>query len=242
LSAMAVGGLMGLIMAFMCITLRANQVVVGVTVTIFGGGLATYLYRVAFGFGATPHLIGFNVVKIPILSEIPIVGPILFEHYALTYLAIILTIAFHFLLSRTHWGLRIKATGENPKASDTAGLNIYVIRYSCVIIGAIIAAIGGSFLTTAYSEIFLPGIVAGRGWMGVAVVMLARWGFLKALGGSLLFGAAEAIQLRLQLQGFGIPPEFFQMSPYLIIILTLVLVARRMRPPQNLGVPYERGE
>jgi len=243
LAAMLVGGLIGLIHAILSISLGVNQVVSGVSLTIFGMGMSTYIYRAYFGaLPVPPSIEPFKVLTVPVLSGIPFIGPFLFQAYLLTYISLFLVVFFQFFLFKTRWGLRIRAVGENPEASDTAGIKVLLLRYVCVILGSMLAGIGGAFLPLAIVKFFMPMMTAGRGWIAVAVVIFGRWIPVRVLGGALLYGFVDALQLRLQAVGIGIPYQFFLMAPYLVVVLALTVVGRKMKPPKGLAIPYKRGE
>jgi len=243
LTGMAVGGLMSLIHAYLAVSLHADQVVSGIAIWLVGTGLSSFQYRAAFGIVFVPPAIaGFKPLSIPVLSEIPFLGPILFQHDILVYLVILLVPLAAFVLYRTTLGMKIRAVGENPAAADTSGINIYRIRYLCVILGGMLAGLGGAYLTLSYTHLFADYVTAGRGWIAIALVIFARWDPYRALLGSILFGGADAIQLRLQVLGVGIPYEFFVMLPYIVTMIALLLVYKRAGAPAALCVPYKREE
>lgn len=240
---MIIGGLMGLLMAFMSVTLRANQVITGVIINIFSWGLVAYLTRVIFRASYIAAPVSFEPINIPVLSQIPVLGPILFQHNILVYLAIIFTPLTSFVLMRTTLGLKIRAVGENPQAADTLGVNVYAIRYLCVIFGGVMAGLGGTFLSLAYQNVFAEYMIGGRGWIAVALVIFGTWNPYKVFGGALLFGSINAFQLRLQAVGVKIPYEYLLMLPYILTIIALILIVRRkVGAPASLAVPYKRGE
>lgn len=243
LAAAVTGGLLGLLMAFMAVTLGASQHVSGLGITILSTGLSLYIYRMAIGSPSMPPSVKpFQALHLPILSQIPVLGPIFFQQYALVYLALILVPATSFLLFRTALGLKIRTVGEHPKAAETAGVSVYGIRYLCLVAGGILMAVGGSFLSLAQFNMFLFGMVAGRGWISLALVVFGNWRPGKCLAGALLFGGIDALQLRLQAVGFKIPYQFFLILPYVLTILALVSVSRRASYPAALLVPYKPGE
>jgi general nucleoside transport system permease protein len=239
---MLAGGLLALIHAVLTITLRANQVVSGLALTIFGTGMSAFLGKPYVGMTAAAH---FNTVNIPILSKIPFFGPVLFQQNVLVYVSILLVPAIWFMLNRTHLGLKIRSAGENPAATDAAGINIFGIRYGCTIAGGMLAGLGGVFLALAYNGSWMENISSGRGWIAVALVIFAMWNPWKALLGSYLFGLISILGLRLQAAGIVIPDAFFSMLPYILTIVVLILITGRLRgrgdgAPAALSVSYDR--
>jgi simple sugar transport system permease protein len=244
---MAAGMLMGLILAGLSVTLRADQVIVGVTLVVFGQGIANYLYRQAFS-SLTARTNGLPPLSIPGLSSIPVLGPILFSHDATVYLTVFLVFLVWFLLFRTTWGLRIRSMGENPASGDTSGLSVNRTRYAAILLGAALAGLGGAVLTVVQLRMFREGIMGGRGWIAVALVIFARWQPTRALLGALLFGLADSVQYRIQAlsqigRGTGtIPYEFLLMSPYVLTLVVLWFRTGRGAAPEVLGRPYSKGE
>jgi len=245
LAGLLAGGLMGLIMAFFSVTLQTNQVITGISLVILGQGASAFLYRQIFGVSSRPPRVeGFAELTIPGLSQIPVLGPILFKHNVVVYLAVILVVLSWVALFRTTWGLKVRAVGEYPSAADTSGVNVARIRYTCVILGAALTGLGGSFLSVAQMRMFLENMIAGRGWIAIALVIFSRWRPSLALAGAVLFGVADALQFRLQALGFAaVPYEFLLMLPYVLTILVLVSRSGRGAGPAALGEPYikERG-
>jgi simple sugar transport system permease protein len=241
ITAVLVGAIFGILMAFFGVSLGVSQHVSGLGITLFASGLALFVYRQTIGTPAVPPTITtFNTLPIPFLSKIPILGPILFDQYILTYIAIILIPIFSFLLYKTNFGLSLRAVGENPEAADALGINVYRTRYIALIIGGTLMGLSGSFFTLAYFNMFLYGIVGGRGWVSIALTIFANWDPKRVLLGALLFGGIDALQLRLQAIGFDIPYQFFLMMPYVLTIIVLVLVARNALAPSSLLKPYKR--
>ncbi len=242
---MLAGGIVALIMAYMSVVLRRNQIVCGVVLTIFGTGLSSYLFRLSFGTAATyPTITGFQAIDIPVLSQIPIIGEILFQNNILVYLAFILVPIAGVILYKTTQGLRVRAVGENPRAADTLGVNVRTIRIICVVFAGVMGGLGGAYLSVGHLNIFREGMTAGRGYIVLALVIFGSWSPYRALGGALIFGGIDALQLRLKIFDTGIPYQFLQMLPYIATILILVLVAFRKSyargAPAALGTAYER--
>lgn len=241
LIAIIVGILFGLLMAFFSVSLGVSQHVSGLGITLFATGLSLFTYRQIIGAPTIPPTIQtFKTLTIPILSRIPFIGPILFDQYLLTYIALILVFVFSFILYRTNFGLSLRSVGENPEAADALGINVYKIRYIALIIGGALMGLAGSFFTLAYFNMFLYGIVGGRGWVSIALTIFANWDPKRVLLGALLFGGIDALQLRLQAIGFNIPYQFFLMMPYVLTIVALVLVARNALAPSSILKPYKR--
>lgn len=235
------GGLFGLVMALMSVGLQANQVITGVMLFIIAGGLVTFLNRVVFGGSyIPPRTAGFEALPIPVLSEIPVLGPILFRQNVLVYLAFLLVPLLAAVMTHTTWGLRIRAVGDNPRAADSLGVNVYAVRYWAVIFGGALAGLGGAFLPLGYMNMFADNITAGRGWIAIALVIFGRWNPYMVLAGSLLFGGVDAIQLRLQALGLAVPYQFMLMAPYVLTILALLSMRGRVEGPGALTVPYRK--
>lgn len=237
------GMAMGLLMAALSVTLQVDQVIAGVTLVVFGHGLATYLYRQQFS-SLTARVTGLETWPVPGLSRIPVVGDILFNHDPTVYLTAFLVVLTWFFLFRTTWGLKIRSVGENPAAAETSGVNVFLVRYAATLVGTGLAGLGGAVLTVVQLNLFREGITAGRGWIAVALVIFARWRPDLALVGALLFGLADALQYRIQAlsqveRGAGaIPYEFLLMLPYVLTLLALLYRRKRSDAPAALGRPY----
>lgn len=237
------GALMGLLHAVLTVPLGLSQHVSGLGITLFASALTYYLYRLTVEVGDLPPTIEpFRALDIPGLSDIPVVGPILFSQALPTYLALLAVAVMAYVLARTPLGLAIRMTGENPHAVEAQGLNPIRIRIGAVVAGSALMAVGGSFLTMAAFDSFFPGMMQGRGWICIALVVFAGWQPGKALAGALLFAFFDAYQLRLQTVIEGVPYQLFLMAPYLLSIVALILVARRANVPAALMAPYRRGE
>ena len=233
-----------LIMAWLSVTMRANQVVAGIGMNILSTGLAVYIYRLVFGIRTLPpSVVPFPTVEIPVLSKIPVLGIILFSHNIIVYLTYVLVLPFSwFVLEKTTFGLKIKAVGENPRAADSKGINVGLVRYLSVLIGGAYAGAGGAFMTIAYMNTFTEKIIGGFGFIAVSVVIFARFKPINAMFGALLFGMAQALQLRLQAQGVGIPSQFLLMMPYIMTIIALVIASKKAEFPSAYTIPYSRME
>lgn len=244
LAALAVGGLLSLIHALLTVTLRANQVVSGLALTLFGAGLASFLGQPLVG---QPAPASFVKVPIPFLADVPVVGPIFFRQDMLTYLSYVLVPLLWVFLFRTRPGLYLRAVGENPATTDAMGLSVAKLRYLYIVLGGMLAGLGGAVISLATNPSWAENITAGRGWIAIALVIFATWNPVRAALGAYLFGGVEAIQFRLQSAGAQISPFFLNMLPYIFTILVLVLASResarrRAQAPAALGQPYTREE
>ncbi|WP_298962674.1 ABC transporter permease [uncultured Roseibium sp.] len=238
------GALFGLIHAILTVPLGLSQHVSGIGVTLFATSLSYFIYRTALpDVSSPPRIDAFQPLDIPVLSELPFIGPALFQQTPLTFLALFLVVATAYVLYRTPLGLAIRAVGDNPSAVESQGLSVYAIRIGTVVAGSAIMALGGAFLTMSAFDAFFFGMVNGRGWICIALTVFASWRPGKALIGALLFGAFDAFQVRLQTEvGSFIPGQIFLMMPYLFSIAALIVVARRADYPRALLVPYFRGQ
>lgn len=243
LAAIIVGTLWSLIMAWLCNTMNANQVIAGLGLNVLGAGVASYVYRIIFGVRSLPPQINpFPPVDIPWLSEIPILGPVLFRNNVLVYLCFLMIPFAWFLMERTTYGLRIKMVGEHPRAADARGIRVHLIRYSAVLIGGAFAGAAGAYMSTAYMSLFTDNLIRGQGFMAVAVVIFAKFRPGGALLGALVFGLANALQMRLQAMGVAIPNQIMLMLPYVVTIFALVSTSRKAQMPSAYTKPYVRME
>ena len=238
------GGFFGLIHAILTVPLGLSQHVSGIGVTLFATSLSYFIYRTALpDVSSPPRIEAFKPLDIPGLSDLPFLGPALFQQTPLTFLALLLVAVTAYVLYRTPLGLAIQAVGDNPAAVESQGLSVYAIRIGTVVAGSAIMALGGAFLTMSAFDAFFFGMVNGRGWICIALTVFASWRPGKALIGALLFGAFDAFQVRLQTEvGSFIPGQVFLMMPYLLSIAALIVVARRADYPRALLVPYFRGQ
>lgn len=233
------GVLMSLLFALLTISLRADQIVVGITLNIFALGITTFIYRVLFGVAMIPPSVQpMTEINIPVLSELPVVGPIFFHQKIFVYLAFLLVPLAHFVLFRTSIGLNIRAVGEYPLAAETMGINVLRTRYACVILSGIGAGLGGAFLAIGQLARFTDNMAAGRGFIALAIVIFGQWKPYWAAAAALIFGFADAIQLSLQAVGLQVPEQFLRMTPYVVTILAMMVVARRALAPAALASPY----
>jgi simple sugar transport system permease protein len=239
------GMVMGVIMAILSVTLKADQVISGITLVVFGVGISNYLYRQAFST-LTARVAGMEEYAVPLLSRIPVLGDILFNHTPPVYLAVLAVVAVGFFLFRTTWGLNIRSVGEHPAAAETSGLSVAGTRYAATILGAALVGLGGAVLTVVQLKLYREGIISGKGWIAVALVIFSHWRPRRALFGALLFGLADSVQYRIQAlsqiqQGSGaLPYEFLLMLPYVLTLVVLMLRGERSHEPAALGRPYEK--
>jgi len=232
----ATGALLGLLLAFMSVTLKVDQIIGGTVINIVAVGITGYFYQV--GLTTEGKL---APIALGGLADLPIVGRALFNNPPITYAAIILVLVVHYVLFYTRWGLRTRAVGEHPRAADTVGVNVYLMRYVNVIIGGGIAGLGGVFLTLEAVGSFERLMTNGRGFVALAVMIFGKWTPLGSWGAALLFGMTSAIQTQIQFAGVvDIPHQFIGMLPYLLTIIVLAGVVGRSRPPAAVGVPYEK--
>lgn len=236
-----VGGAAALLHAVMTVTLRANQYVSGLALTLFGLGLAGLVGR---GWEGTPLRQALPPVTIPGLSEIPLLGPMLFQgQTVLTYVGLFLAVVLWLLLWKTRWGVVVRSVGESPATADALGINVFRVRYLAVVFGGTLAGIAGAYLSVAYRPAWTEGMTAGMGWIVIALAIFAGWDPLRTVGGALFFGALYHLSFRLQ--GL-VAPELLKLMPYASAILVLALVGlrsvRRRGAPSALGLPYTRGE
>lgn len=243
LAAAAVGMALSLLMAFLAVYLGLSQHVSGLGITLFSTGLAMFVYRLHFGSPTVPPTVEpFRQVALPLLSSIPVIGPGLFNQYALTYIAWLLVPVISILLYKTKLGLKIRTVGENPVVADTVGVNVNLTRTLCLVAGGALMGIGGSFLTLAHQNMFLIDVIGGRGWVAIAMVIFGNWDPVKGMIGALIFGCLDGLQLRLQGMGLRLPFHLFLMIPYLLTIVALVGVSRKATVPAGLLKPYRREE
>lgn len=235
----AAGALFALIHAYLVISRGANQLASGLAVMILAQGVTAF-----FGRNYVDEQIqGLNPLHIPVLSDLPVVGPILFQHDILTYVAMGLALAMWYFLMRTKWGLVLRATGEREEVPFACGYSPTTVRYGAVVTGGFLAGIGGAQLSVAYTLNWVENMTQGRGLVAVALVIFAGWSPLRAVLGCYLFGGAIALQLALQARGIPVSPFFLSMIPYLLTLLVLLIVGQRRQyaMPEGLRAVFEGG-
>ncbi|MFO7663099.1 MAG: ABC transporter permease [Chloroflexota bacterium] len=239
LAAMIVGASMGLAMAVISVTFQAVQGISGIGVYLFGLGMSDLLFQK--WIGSVETIQGFQPINIPILSQIPYIGPIFFQQSLMVYLAYALVPIAWFVLYRTTMGLKIRAVGENPAAADSLGVSVTRTRYATVILGGTLAGVAGASMSIALLNVFQQNLTNGIGFIAVALVYFGGWRPYGILFGALLFSMVNALQVWMQVLGIGIPSDIAIMLPYILTIVVLVFSAGRVRAPSALTKPYERG-
>lgn len=242
LAAAAVTAMLGMVHAFLSVTLRANQTMCGLAMTLFGSGLSAYLGKAVSGNplpGILPR------VPLEFLEPFPVIGVIFGRLDLLTWLSFLLVIALHLLIRRTSWGLHLRAVGDSPATADVMGIRVRLIRYGYVTAGAVLIGLAGADMVLTVAPTWNEGLTAGRGWIAVGLVIFARWNPVRALVCAYFFGALDSLGFRMQLLGSAIPPYFLKMIPYVVTILVLMYLGYRDRgkpsgTPESLGVPYVR--
>lgn len=241
IAAMAIGILAAALYGWICIYLKQNQIVTGTAISILALGFCSFFQRVIFGAPVTPLIVQpLPPIAIPVLSQIPVIGPIFFDQNILTYLLYIIVPVANFVLFNTALGLSIRSIGENPEAGDVAGIRVNRTRFLTILFAGLMCGVAGAFYSIGYLGLFTVTIIGGRGWIAFAICFLGNWKPYGALAGTLVFGLAEAIAISMQSSGTSLfPNELFIALPY---ILTIVLtVARRsFNVPAQLGVPYRK--
>lgn len=238
LVAVGVGLFMGLVMAFISVTLQAEQGISGIGIYLFGLGMSDLLFQTLIGTVETVK--GFRPIYFPVLSDIPVIGEIFFGQNILVYGAYLLVPVAWFVLNKTTLGLKIRAVGENPQAADSLGISVAAIRYFTVTLGGVLSAIAGASLSIALLNVFQQNMTSGLGFIAVALVYFGGWRPVGILLGALLFSMVNSLQLWVQVLGIPIPSDIAVMMPYILTILALVVTVKRTRPPSALTKPYVR--
>ncbi len=238
-AAVLVGGVFGLLLAFLVVTHRVDQIVAGVAINLFVLGLTSYISsQVLTAHRDLNNAHVFRAIDIPGLSDLPLIGPVLFQHNIFVYGALILVVIATYYLFHTKHGLRARAVGEHPEAADTLGLNVYRIRYLNVTLGGMVAGFGGAWFTLGSVGRFDEGMTGGRGFIGLAAMIFGRWHPVGALLAALVFGFADSLQQKLAILQTPIPSEFLAMAPYIATIVLVAGIVGRARPPAADGQPY----
>lgn len=241
-AAALVGGLLALVHAFATITLRVNQVVSGLAITMLGLGASGLIGKRFIG---TPLPARPESLHIPVLSDLPVLGVLLFQFDALVYVSILLVPTIWIFLYKTRWGITLRSVGESPGAADAMGVNVFRVRYLAVCFGGLMAGIGGAYLSLVYAPAWIEGMTAGAGWIIIGLTIFALWDPARAMLGAYLFGGVRVLQFRLQ--PLGISPPLLNMLPYILTILVLLISAgetmrKRIGAPAALMLPYSREE
>lgn len=240
--ALLTGGLLAALHAHLVIRFKVDQTVSGVAINIIGAGVTSFMTSrfLAKNVDTLNDSGVFPVIHIPFLSKIPVLGPVLLENNIIVYLTILLVIAMHVMLFYTPWGLRTRAVGEHPKAADTLGVNVFLTRYVNVIIGGMIAGLGGAYFTIGSVGRFDELMTSGKGFIGLAATIFGKWNPIGAYTSSMIFGFADSLQVKLQILRVPIPSEFLLMAPYIVTMLVLTGIVGRAIPPAADGQPYEK--
>lgn len=239
LAAMFFSALFGLAFAYLAVTLKTNQIIIGAALNMVGLGVTGFFYRTLFAqTGMVKPIVIFSPIPIPGLSSIPFIGPILFNQNMLVYGMFLLIPLAAFILFKTPFGLAVRSLGEHPLSADSVGINVSKLRYITVLISAALAGVGGAYLSVAHANQFIEGMTSGRGFIALAIVAFGRWKPVGVLWAGLIFGAAFALQLRLQVAHLNISYQFLQILPYVITILVLIIARGKSAQPKELGVPY----
>ncbi len=237
--AVLAGGLIGLLHALLTVKFVGNQIVSGTGINIFALGFTAYMSQIIWGSrGASDGVQGLGTWTIPVIADLPVVGPIIGSHSPLVYLMLVVTVLSYVVLFRTPLGLRIRAVGEHPTAAETAGIDVIRVKYLCVILSGMLAGLGGAFLSLGHLNLFTRGMTGGRGFIAMAAMIFGKWMPFGALGASILFGLADALQMRLQSLGL-LPPQIILTIPYLLTVAVLAGVVGRAKPPSDYK-PYKR--
>jgi simple sugar transport system permease protein len=236
------GGAVAAVHAVLVIRFKVDQIVSGVAINIFGSGITSFISSryLESNIDLLNNSGTFQVISIPLLSKIPILGPILFENSPFVYLTLLLVVLLYVLLFYTPWGLRTRAVGEHPKAADTLGINVFMTRYVNVILGGMIAGLGGAYFTVGSVGRFDQDMTAGKGFIGLAAMIFGKWNPIGAFLSSLLFGFADSLQVKMQILSVPIPSQFLAMAPYIVTMIVLTGVVGRAVPPAADGTPYEK--
>ena len=239
-AAAVVGALMGLLFGVVVIKFSAPQGIAGIGMQLFGIGLAGTLYR--HFIGGAQGVAGINNIRIPVLSDLPIFGKMIFSCNPMVYFAFLMVPVVHYILFKTPWGLKIRACGTFPRAADSMGINVSRTRYQALAFGSAMAGLAGAYLSLCYAKIFTDTLIGGRGFIAVALVYFGRWSPVGILGGAMIFSLAQALQLAVQAYGFSaFPYEFLVMLPYVLVVLVLIFVGKSKHVgPAMLGKPFNR--
>ncbi len=247
LGAATAGALGAAIYSLLTITLRANQVVTGLALTIFGTGFASFVGKSYVGLSAPESVRAvFNTLEIPVLKSLPLIGEVFFKQNLFVYFSYLLVLGTVFYFRKTQWGLNLRAVGESSAAADASGIHIERYKYVHTIFGGALAGLGGAYLSLVTVPVWQDNITGGRGWIAVALVIFASWKPIKALLGAILFGGLDILGFRLQGMGIHLSQYLIDMLPYLSTIAVIIISTRKDkpedRPPKDLSVPYFREE
>lgn len=241
LGGIAGGLLIALLHGFLCIHVQANQTIVGLALNYTTLGLTSFLFLLSFGKGSSlPSIDKLPAIRIPLLADIPVIGEPLFQQNVLVYILYVVVIVSCVVFYRTEWGVRLTAVGENPVSADTAGLNVYGIRYLTCAVNGVLGGLGGSYITLAQLGYFQEDIISGKGYIALVAVILGRRHPAAILLCAMVIGFAESLQFTLQAKGVPLPSQAFSMLPYVVAVLVLLLSIGKSNDPSALGKPYQR--
>ena len=239
LAAVGVGAVLGVFFGLSVITFRSPQGIAGIGLQMFGVGTAGTLFR--HFIGGTQSVPGIGALPIPLLSKIPILGQIFFSHNLLVYIAFLLVPLSWYVLNKTPWGLEVRAAGTHPRAADSIGVRVALVRYQALAVGGGLAGLAGAYLSLCQAKMFSDSLIAGRGFIAVALVYFGHWNPVRIMGGALLFSLAQSLQLAIQGRGINFPYEFAVMLPYVLVIVVLAFSRRNKQlSPMALGKPFNR--
>jgi simple sugar transport system permease protein len=238
-----VGGLLGLLLAWLAIRFKVDQIIGGTVINILALGLTSFLTaRVLVHHPDLNRPGAFRPFALPLVDKVPVLGPLLFRNTIFVYLEFLLVGVVWWGLFRTRWGLRLRAVGEHPRAADTVGIRVLATRYRAVVLGGVVAGVAGTYFTLDATGGFDENMSAGRGFIALAALIFGRWNPVGAFGAALVFGFAEELQGRLALLDTPIPSNFLLMLPYVVTLVVVAGLIGRSRPPKADGIPYETGD
>lgn len=240
LAAMLAGAVIAALHAMLTIHWRVDQIISGTVINMLAIGFTGFLRRTVLLHNSREAPAVLPRWPVPWLSDVPVVGKLFFLHQPLVYAMFLLVLVVHVVLFYTRWGLRMRAVGEHPQAADTVGIRVFAVRYRNVIAGGMIAGLGGAWFSLETVGNFEDLMTNGKGFIALAAMIFGKWTPLGALGGALLFGFADALQIKLQIAGVQVPYQFLSMTPYVVTMIVLAGVIGRARPPAAIGIPYEK--
>lgn len=241
IASIVVGVIFSSLFAYLTVTLKANQVIAGTAMTILGQGFASFLYREVFGIRTLPPIItNFPNITLGFLSKIPIIGTVVFSQNIMTYMAVILIFISGFIINKTYFGLTVKGVGEYPRACDAKGIAVNRVRFEAILIGGIFSSLAGAAMSLGFMNTYTDNMIAGRGFMAIAVVVFARWTPKRVFWAALLFGFASSLQMRLQSLGVNLPAQLLQALPYILTIAILLGVSKHVNFPAAFCTAYNR--
>jgi ABC-type uncharacterized transport system permease subunit len=244
LAAIATGAVAGALLGLLTVTLGLSQHVSGLGLTLLDSGLAFFFYRLIFGQPEMPpNIEPFQTVPLPLLADLPLIGPVLFNQFALVYWAYVLVPLTAFVLHRTPWGLHLRTVGESPSAADSAGVSVTNIRYQALILSGMLQGLAGAYLSMAQFNAFTFGVISGRGWVCIALIVFGRWRPWQSAAAVLLFAFIDALQLRLQASAIiNVPYQVFLMMPFVLTIVAMTILSRNAPVPSALLQPFRKEE